>query len=60
MSQQERLQKRSLKIKQTYRSLTEKYPQWRNDAIVENLADTFFLAPRTIEAILRGEGKTYS
>ena len=55
-TKKQRLNKRNAAIKMLYAELQIKHHQWRNDAIIKKVADTFFLAPRTIEAILRGEG----
>lgn len=56
MTQQDRLQKRNQTIRKDYRQLSEKHPQWRYDALIDDVADRYFLAPRTIKAILSREG----
>ena len=50
------IQLRNANVKKRYRDLTEKHPQWRNDAIIEEVSKQFFLATRTITAILNNEG----
>ena len=56
MTRKDRLQQRNAKVKEQYTALTKKHPQWRYQAIIKELAKEVYLAPRTIEAILRGEG----
>lgn len=53
---QARINMRNLKIKRLYDKLLVSKQEWRNDAIINEVATTFYLSPRTIEAILRGEG----
>ncbi|MGP1479555.1 MAG: hypothetical protein ACTTJI_07705 [Capnocytophaga sp.] len=36
--------------------IINKYPQWRIDAVIEEVAGRVFLSPRTVEAILSYEG----
>ena len=52
----QRLQKRNEKIRELFGELTNKYPQWRVDAVIEEVAGRVYLAPRTVEAILSYEG----
>jgi len=52
----QRLQKRNEKIRELFSELTNKYPQWRIDAVIEEVAGRVFLSPRTVEAILSFEG----
>lgn len=52
----QRLQKRNEKIRELFSELTNKYPQWRIDAVIEEVAGRVFLSPRTVEAILSYEG----
>lgn len=52
----QRLQKRNEKIRELFSELTNKYPQWRIDAVIEEVAGRMFLSPRTVEAILSFEG----
>ncbi len=59
MTRRERLHKRNDKVRNLFESLSKKHPQWRIEALINEVAKTMFLAPRTIEAILRGEG-TYT
>ena len=55
MSREERLKARNERIRKLFSSLTKKHPQWRSDAIIENVADEVFLSTRTVEAIIKGE-----
>ena len=50
------IQLRNANVKKRYRDLSEKYPQWRNDAVIEEVSKQFYLATRTITAILNNEG----
>jgi len=52
----ERLQKRNEKVRQLFEELSAKHPQWKVDALVEEVANIMFLSPRTIEAILSFQG----
>lgn len=54
-SQRERLKKRNQAVMKTYAELDKKHPQWRYDAIIEKVADRFFLAPKTVDQIIRGD-----
>ena len=55
MSRPDRLQKRSEVIRKYISQLEKKHPQWRWDALLEEAESVFFLAPRTIDAILKKE-----
>jgi len=52
----QRLQRRNQKIRELFNEITNKYPQWRIDAVIEKVAGRVFLSPRTVEAILSYEG----
>ena len=52
----QRLQRRNQKIRELFNEITNKYPQWRIDAVIEEIAGRVFLSPRTVEAILSFEG----
>lgn len=56
MERKERLRQRNQKIRKFIADLEQKHPEWRFDAVVKEAAKNFFLAGRTIEAILRKEG----
>ena len=43
-------------VNNAYRSVMKKYPQWRIDAVIEEVAGRVYLSPRTVEAILSYEG----
>lgn len=56
MTRTERLTERNKKVRQLFDTLCKKNPKWRIDAVIEEVADNWFLAPRTIEAIISHEG----
>ena len=56
MTRQERLTERNKKVRQLFNKLCTANPKWRIDAIIEEVANKCFLAPRTIEAIISHEG----
>lgn len=56
MTRQERLNQRNKKVRQLFTKLCTANPKWRIDAVIEEVADACFLAPRTIEAIISHEG----
>lgn len=47
---------RNQKVKQRFRQLELKYPQWKYTALLETLSFEFFISKRTITAILNNEG----
>ena len=51
----ELIQKRNSRIKQRFNELTAKHPQWRYDAILQQLSQEYFISPRTVAAILNEE-----
>ncbi len=56
VTRKERLHKRNERVRTLFEGLSKKNPQWRVDALIDEVANKMFLAPRTIEAILRCEG----
>ncbi|WP_395075366.1 hypothetical protein [Flavobacterium sp.] len=56
MTRHERLNERNKKVRLLFSKLCTANPKWRIDAIIEEVADNCFLAPRTIEAIISHEG----
>ncbi len=56
MGRKERLIRRNSKARSLFIELSEKHPKWRVDAVIDEVADRLFVAPRTVEAILKGEG----
>ena len=52
----QRLQRRNKRIRELFGELTNKYPQWCIDAVIEEVAGRVYLSPRTVEAILSYEG----
>ncbi|CAD0008063.1 hypothetical protein FLAT13_04176 [Flavobacterium salmonis] len=56
MTRNERLTERNNQVRKLFYDLQVKNPKWRIDAIIEEVADRFFLSNRTIEAIIKFEG----
>ena len=56
MTRKQRLHLRNEKVRALFNQLSAKNPQWRVDAIIEEIVKIVYLSPRTIEGILRGEG----
>lgn len=56
MDRKERLRRRNNKVRELFGQLSKKHPRWRIDAVINEVADSVFLSPRTVEGILRGEG----
>ena len=56
MTREQRLKERNEKIRNLFSVKSKKHPQWRSDAIMEDVAKEVFLSKRTIEAIIKGEG----
>ncbi len=55
MTRKERFTKRNQAVRKEFDEISRKNPKWRLDAIVDEVAAKFFLASRTVEAIIRGE-----
>lgn len=49
-------ERRNQAVRVYFDKLAKKNPQWRLDALEDDAAEQFFLKPRTIRAILKGEG----
>ncbi len=56
MTRKERLHQRNEKVRKLFKELSAKNPRWRIDAIVGEVVNRMFLAPRTVEAIISYEG----
>lgn len=56
MTRKERLHMRNEKVRDLFDQISKKNPKWRIDAIIDDIVKMVHLSPRTIEAILRGEG----
>lgn len=56
MTRNERFTERNKIIRQCFYKLSKDNPKWRIEAVIESVADKYFLAPRTIEAIISHEG----
>ncbi|NSW46219.1 MAG: hypothetical protein HPY79_10445 [Bacteroidales bacterium] len=52
----ERLKKRNKDVEKYFNELQKKYPQWKYSAIVEKVAERFYLSPKTIEHIICRHG----
>lgn len=56
-SDKERLRKRNEAVEKYFNQLQKKYPQWKYSALLEKIAERFFLSPKTIEHILCKHGR---
>jgi hypothetical protein len=52
----EQKQKKDEAIRDHFRKLCKKNPNWKLSAIIQDTADKFFLSPVTIAKILKGKG----
>lgn len=50
------LELRNANVKKRYRELSEKNKEWRHGAILEKIANEFYLSTRTVSAIFNDEG----
>jgi hypothetical protein len=50
------LKSRNLAVQVYFDELCKKHPEWRLDALEKSAGDKFYIAPRTVRAILKGEG----
>jgi len=55
-SKQERLQRRNKEIRVRFEKKRQEQPKWKIEAVVESIANDFFLSVRTIDAIISYEG----
>ena len=51
----ELIKNRNARIKQRFNELSAQHPQWRYDALLSEMEGEFYLAKRTIAAIINGE-----
>jgi hypothetical protein len=49
------LSERNERIRNRYKELCQKHPQWRYDAIIDRLVAEFFLTTSTITKIINNE-----
>jgi hypothetical protein len=56
MTRKERLTQRNERVREAFYKVKEKNPKWRLDAVIEEVANIFFLSPRTVDAIISHEG----
>jgi hypothetical protein len=54
-----RIKARNEAVSKMYQELSAKHPQWRHSALVELVAEKFFLAPATIQHIINGAYERY-
>ncbi|MBB6499126.1 hypothetical protein [Pedobacter cryoconitis] len=47
---------RNQAVKMYFEELAKQKPEWRLDALEEKTATKFYISPRTVRAILKGEG----
>lgn len=52
----DRIQRRNKAIRKAFADIQKKQPRWRHSEWIKEIAEEFFLAPKTIEHILRGDG----
>lgn len=52
----ELIQLRNANVKKRYREIAAKNPKWRDECVIEELVNIFFISKRTIKAILYNEG----
>lgn len=56
MTRDERIILRNSKVRDEFYKVKAKNPKWRIDAVIEEVANKFFLSSRTIDAIISYEG----
>lgn len=56
MTRKERLTERNKSVRTFFSKVSTSNPKWRIECIIEAVADKFYIAPRTVEAILGNEG----
>ena len=49
-------QRRNEAVRAYVQKLTDTYPHWKYEYVLEKTAEKYFLSVRTIEAIVKGEG----
>jgi hypothetical protein len=50
------LKTRNQDVKRFFDELCKRHPEWRLDALEDKTAARFYISPRTVRAILKGEG----
>ncbi|MDV6170218.1 hypothetical protein R1T16_17410 [Flavobacterium sp. DG1-102-2] len=56
MTRKDRLTERNNKVRKLFYDVQKKNPKWRIDAVLDEVAEKVFLAPRTVDAIISYEG----
>ncbi|TRX39074.1 hypothetical protein [Flavobacterium restrictum] len=55
-TRKELLSKRNQEVRKFFYEMQKKHPKYKIDAIIQDVANKFFLSSRTIEAIISHEG----
>lgn len=55
-NRKELLKERNKKVRECFYAMQKKYPKYKLEVIIQEVAQKFYLAPRTIEAIIGYEG----
>lgn len=53
---EELLNKRNQEVRKCFYEMQDKNPKYKIDAVIQDVANKFFLSSRTIEAIINHEG----
>lgn len=56
MSKKQRFEQRNAYVRDLFYKTMEKYPKWRVECVIEEVASKVFLSERTVSAILSYEG----
>jgi len=56
VNRKDRIQKRNTEIRKAFADIQKKNHKWRHSEWINSIAEDFFLAPKTVEAVLRGDG----
>ena len=56
INRKDRIQKRNTEIRKAFADIQKKNHKWRHSEWINAIAEDFFLAPKTLEAVLRGDG----
>jgi len=57
LTREERLKLRDTKVRELFERISNKNPRWCFDEVIAEIEINIFISRRTIEAILRGEGR---
>lgn len=56
MSKEQRFKERNNYVRRLFHETQNKYPKWRIECVIEEVAKKVFLSERTVEAIVSYEG----